>query len=66
MMRQGHHDCRETVAADTTYDRRPTKRQLPYRPPRLICYGEVAKLTRALNGSGTDGGPAGMSLMMCL
>jgi len=38
----------------------------PYASPQLIEYGNVAKLTQGLTGSGTDGGPAGMSLMMCL
>ncbi len=38
----------------------------PYAPPSLVVYGSVAKLTQTQDGSGTDGGPVGMSLMMCL
>ena len=38
----------------------------PYAPPRLVAYGTVSKLTQTLTGSGSDGGPAGMNLMMCL
>jgi len=37
----------------------------PYVSPRLSEYGNVEKLTRGGNGSGADGGPAGMS-MVCL
>jgi hypothetical protein len=37
----------------------------PYQRPELTVYGDVGKLTQNGNGSGTDGGSVGMS-MMCL
>lgn len=36
----------------------------PYSPPRVVEYGNVAKLTRGSNGNGADAGN-GMT-MMCL
>jgi hypothetical protein len=36
-----------------------------YAPPRLVEYGNIAKLTQTGAGTGTDGGSAGMQ-MMCL
>jgi len=40
--------------------------RLPYRSPALVEYGNVSKLTQGQTGTGSDGGAAGMSLMMCL
>jgi hypothetical protein len=37
----------------------------PYVSPKLQVYGSVAKLTRGGNGTGQDGGTAGMQ-MVCL
>lgn len=36
-----------------------------YLAPRLVEYGSIAKLTQNGNGSGADGGSAGMR-MVCL
>jgi hypothetical protein len=37
-----------------------------YVTPHLLEYGNIAKLTKTQTGTGTDGGAAGHSLMMCL
>jgi hypothetical protein len=39
-------------------------RKRPYVPPRLVSYGDVASLTQNGNGSGLDGGPPGMAMVM--
>jgi hypothetical protein len=39
--------------------------KLSYSSPMLVEHGPVAKLVQMGNGSGTDGGTAGMS-MVCL
>lgn len=36
---------------------KPTRREKkPYRPPRLVVYGDLRHLTRAKGGNKTDGG----------
>jgi hypothetical protein len=49
-------------------ERRDSENKVPkreYSKPSLVEYGPVSKLMQGGLGSGTDGGPAGMS-MMCL
>ena len=36
-------------------------KRLPYERPQLLCFGNVADLTRGSSGSGNDGGPAYMN-----
>jgi hypothetical protein len=38
----------------------------PYRSPRLVDYGSVAKLTQGSNAGGNDGPVAGMMASACL
>jgi hypothetical protein len=38
----------------------------PYRPPALVEYGHIAKLTHSGFGSGADGGMMANRMMMCL
>jgi hypothetical protein len=42
------------------------ERRKAYHPPRLQCYGSVAKLTQSGNGTGTDGGATAGMRMQCL
>lgn len=36
---------------------KPTRRKKkPYRPPRVVVYGDLRRLTRAKGGNKTDGG----------
>ena len=44
----------------------PKAARKPYAPPKLQCYGSVAKLTRGGNGTGGDGGTNSAMLMVCL
>lgn len=47
----------------------PTKQETvrkPYKPPTLVEYGNIAKLTHTGFGSGADGGMMANRMMMCL
>jgi hypothetical protein len=54
-----------TASVDTIDCPAISGRRTPYKTPRLTVFGQVSKLTQGGNGTGTDGGPAGMS-MQCL
>jgi hypothetical protein len=56
-----HAAIQEVVIVNTTTAEPAQKK--PYAAPKLVVYGTVSKLTQGLAGSGTDGGPAGMSMM---
>ena len=45
------------------HDRR---RKKSYAPPRLVEYGNIAKLTQSGNGPGADGGLTAGMMMVCL
>jgi hypothetical protein len=52
-------------AESLNQESQPEMLKKTYSSPSLMEYGSIAKLTQGGNGSGADGGPAGMS-MVCL
>jgi hypothetical protein len=60
-----HSDSTKLEPSDLQRGQRPGSKPVVYTSPRLTHYGAVSKLTQNGNGTGTDGGPAGMN-MNCL
>jgi hypothetical protein len=51
---------------DTQQQGRERGSKKVYAPPRLVEYGNVAKLTQSGAGSGNDGGSTANMMMQCL
>jgi hypothetical protein len=62
------HECgrKEDPMTDTQQQGREREGKKAYAPPRLVEYGNIAKLTQNGAGSGNDGGTTANMMMACL
>jgi hypothetical protein len=58
--------AKEDSMTDTDPRKSDQKSKRIYVPPRLVEYGNIAKLTQTGNGPGADGGLIAGMMMVCL